>query len=148
MELHTDFKDLLACLIKREAEFLVVGGYALAAHGAPRSTGDLDLFVRPTPENAHRVLAALEDFGFGSLGVTTDDLVRPDQVIQLGYPPVRVDLLTSLTGVSWQEAEVDSVQVRIGDLPIRIIGYQALLKNKRATGRKRDLADLEALGEE
>ena len=147
MELHIDFRDLLASFLKHEVEFLVVGGYALAAYGVPRATGDLDLFVLPTAENARRIVNALADFGFGSLGITEADLSKPDQVVQLGYPPVRVDLLTSLTGVNWEEAICDALTVRIGDLAVRIIGQRALIRNKRATGRKRDLADLEALGE-
>ena len=91
MELHIDFRDLLASFLKHEVEFLVVGGYALAAYGVPRATGDLDLFVLPTAENARRIVNALADFGFGSLGITEADLSKPDQVVQLGYPPVRVD---------------------------------------------------------
>ena len=148
MEIQPDFRDLLACLTKREVEFLVVGGYALAWYGAPRTTGDLDLYVRPSEENAKRIVAALGDFGLGSLDLSPTDFSTPDKVIQLGFPPVRIDLLTSLSGVSWEEAVDQGLSVQYGEVPVRVIGYEAFVRNKRASGRKRDLADLEALGEE
>jgi hypothetical protein len=148
MEIQPDFRDLLACFNKHEVEFLVVGGYALAVHGAPRLTGDLDLYVRPSPDNALRALAALREFGFGPLDISADDFAVPDRVIQLGYPPVRVDLVTSISGVSWDEAVLDGPTAQFGDVPVRVIGYDAFLRNKRATGRRKDLADIEALGEE
>lgn len=148
MEIQPDFRDLLACFNKHEVEFLVVGGYALAVHGAPRLTGDLDLYVRPSPDNALRALAALQEFGFGPLDISADDFAVADRVIQLGYPPVRVDLVTSISGVSWDEAVLDGPTAQFGDVPVRVIGYDAFLRNKRATGRRKDLADIEALGEE
>jgi hypothetical protein len=148
MEIQPDFRDLLACFNKHEVEYLVVGGYALALHGAPRLTGDLDLYVRPSPENALRTLAALKEFGFGSLDISADDFTAPDRVIQLGYPPVRVDLVTSISGVSWEEAVLDGPTAQFGDVPARVIGYDAFIRNKKATGRRKDLADIEALGEE
>ena len=120
--------------------------FALAFHGAPRFTGDLDLLVRPASENASRVVAALDDFGFGDLGLSPTDFERPDRVIQLGVPPVRVDIVTSLTGVAWEEAVESSVPGRFGDVPVRYVGRDRLIDNKRAVGRKKDLADVEALG--
>jgi len=147
MEIPSDFRELLALFHNRQVEFLVVGGYALAFHGVPRATGDLDLWVRPDPTNAERVLKALEEFGFGALGLTRDDFVQAEKVIQLGLPPVRVDLLTSLTGVDWAAAATNSVPGVLGNVPARFIGKSDFIANKRATGRARDRADVEALGE-
>ncbi len=148
MEVQQDFKELLELLNANRVEYVLVGAHALAYHGAPRYTGDLDLYVRPTPENAGRILEALSGFGFGSLGLSRDDFVQPDQVIQLGQPPVRVDLVTSISGVSWEEVSEHAIEDRFGNITVRYIGRNELLKNKRAIGRKKDLADLEALGEE
>jgi hypothetical protein len=105
MDLPKDFSELLESFNATGVEYLLVGGYALAHHGAPRYTGDLDLFVHATPENARRILEALEAFGFGSLGLTVEDFSAPDRVVQLGRPPVRVDILTSINGVTWDEAK-------------------------------------------
>jgi len=129
-------------------EYVIVGGYALAFHGVPRYTGDLDILVKPVPANARQILAALEEFGFGLLGLTAEDFILPDRIVQLGVPPVRVDFITSLTGVPWLEAFAGRVAGRYGDVPVYFIGRDQFIANKRATGRKRDLADLEALGEE
>jgi len=148
VDVQPDFRELLALFNKHGVEYLVVGGYALAFHGAPRFTGDMDLLVRPDQPNAARILDALSEFGFASLGLTAGDFTSPNQVIQLGTPPVRVDLLTSLTGVSWEQAAASRVLGNYGDLPVHFIGREEFIANKRATGRKKDLADLEALGEE
>jgi hypothetical protein len=148
MEGQPDFRELLALFNARTVEYVIVGGYALALHGAPRFTGDLDLLVKPDPANARRIVAALEEFGFGSVGLTVEDFTRPDRVVQLGVPPVRIDLITSLTGVSWEEAVAGKVKGSYGDIPVYYIGRKQLIANKRATGRRQDLADLEALGEE
>ncbi|MEW5722450.1 MAG: hypothetical protein AB1896_05055 [Thermodesulfobacteriota bacterium] len=147
MEVQPDFKELLELLNAHQVDYLIVGGYALAFHGAPRLTGDLDLFVPPDPENAGRLLAALAGFGFGAAGLKPEDFQAPDQVVQLGFPPVRVDFLTSLTGVSWGEALAGRAGGRYGNVPVFYIGRGQLIANKRALGRPRDLADLEALGE-
>ena len=148
MEMQPDFRELLALFNAHHVEYMIVGGYALAFHGAPRFTGDLDVLVKPDPENAQRILAALETFGFASVGLTPGDFSHPDQVVQLGVPPVRIDLLTSLTGTSWDEAFAGRTAGSYGDVPVYYIGREQFIANKRATGRKRDLADLEALGEE
>ncbi len=148
MDIPADFRDLLELFNAHAVEFVIVGGYALAAHGAPRFTGDLDLLVKPVPENARRVVEALDAFGFSSVGLTDDDFQGPDKVLQLGVPPVRVDILTSLTGVSWEQVSEGSLSAEFGGVPVRFIGREAFVANKRATGRRRDLADLEALGEE
>ena len=147
MEVQPDFKELLALFNDHRVSYLIVGGYALAFHGAPRFTGDLDIFIKPDHENASRIVAALDAFGFASLGLTESDFEQSDQVIQLGVAPVRIDLITTITGVSWDEAFAGKVVSSYGDVPVHYIGRQQFVLNKRATGRKRDLADLEALGE-
>ena len=148
MKVQPDFRELLALLNVHNVEYVIVGGYALAFHGVPRYTGDLDILVKPVPANARQILAALEEFGFGLMGLTAEDFILPDRVVQLGVPPVRVDFITSLTGVPWLEAFAGRVAGRYGDVPVYFIGRDQFIANKRATGRKRDLADLEALGEE
>ncbi len=104
MEVQQDFADLFKSFNTAKIEYLIVGGYVLAFHGAPRYTGDLNLFVKPDDENARRIVTALEAFGFGSLGLQPEDFTQPGNVVQLGYPPVRIDLITSLSGASWDEA--------------------------------------------
>jgi hypothetical protein len=146
MEVQPDFKELLALFDAHNVEYMIVGGYALAFHGAPRFTGDLDLLVKPDPRNARQIIKALEAFGFVSAGLNAADFQTPDTVVQLGFPPVRVDLLTSLTGVSWQEAASGRASGTYGDTAAYFIGRQQLIANKRALGRKKDLADLEAIG--
>jgi len=148
MASQQDFKELLELFNAHRVEYLIVGGYALAFHGAPRFTGDLDLFVKPSSDNAARVLAALTDFGFGALDLTLNDFAAPDHVVQLGVPPVRIDLLTSISGISWEEAQAGMVRGTYGGVPVDFIGRAQFVANKRATGRRRDLADLEALGED
>ncbi|MBI1995774.1 MAG: nucleotidyl transferase AbiEii/AbiGii toxin family protein [Deltaproteobacteria bacterium] len=147
MEVQPDFKELLALFNDHRVSYMIVGGYALAFYGAPRFTGDLDIFVKPDHENAQRIAAALDAFGFASLGLTADDFEQPDQVIQLGVSPVRIDLITSLTGVSWDEAFAGRASSNYGDVPVHYIGRDQFISNKRATGRTKDLADLEVLGE-
>jgi len=146
MEVQQDFKELLALFNDHRVSYMIVGGYALAFHGAPRFTGDLDIFVKPDRENAQRIVAALDAFGFASLGLTVDDFERPDQVIQLGVAPVRIDLITSITGVSWDDAYTGRVSSNFGGVPVHYIGREQFVSNKRAMGRIKDLADLEALG--
>jgi hypothetical protein len=148
MDLQQDFKELLACFNRRGVEYLVVGGYAVAFHGAPRYTGDLDLYVNPTRGNAGRVIEALRAFGFGGLDLSEEDFSTTGKVVQLGVPPVRIDIVTSIDGVEWDEAWNGRCGGTYGDERLCFIGKRELVKNKRALGRKRDLADLEALGEE
>ena len=109
MEVQPDFRELLLLFNAHSVEYIIVGAYALAHHGAPRYTGDLDLHVRPEPENAARVLHALQEFGFGSVGLAPDDFSVPERVVQLGYPPIRIDIITSISGVSWDEARAGQV---------------------------------------
>ena len=147
MEIQPDFKELLALFNEHRVSYVIVGGYALAFHGAPRFTGDLDIYVKPDHENAGRIVAALSSFGFASLGLTEGDFDHPDQVIQLGVAPVRIDIITSITGLSWEEVFASRVPSKYGDVPVNYIGREELISNKRAVGRAKDLADLEALGE-
>lgn len=148
MKLHKDFSELLALFHAHGVEYVVVGGYALAYHGAPRYTGDLDLFINRRPDNACRILSALRDFGFGSMNLTVEDFTKPDNVVQLGVPPVRVDLITSIDGVTWEEAWKGRGHEQMEGARISFIGRAEFMANKRASGRRKDLADLEALGEE
>ena len=148
MEVQKDFRDLLALLNDHEVQFMIVGGYALAFHGAPRFTGDIDIFIKPDAENSQRVIDALADFGFKSLDLSPNDFQTPNKVIQLGVPPVRIDLITSITGVTWEDADLSKESGSFGDVPVHYIGKTKFIDNKRSTGRKKDLADIEALGEE
>ena len=148
MDAQPDFKELLELFNSHGVEYLVVGAYALAFHGAPRNTGDIDLLVQIHPENAVKIVSALQAFGFGALGLKVEDFLQPDQVVQLGVPPVRVDILTSISGVTWEEAHAGRTPGRYGDVPVNFIGKNEYIKNKRATGRKKDAADIEALGED
>lgn len=148
MEVQPDFKDLLELFNAHKVEYLIVGGYALAFHGAPRYTGDIDILVRPSATNTKRILKALDKFGFGSVGLTNEDFQSPDKVVQLGVPPVRIDIITSITGVSLEDAFTGGAEGKYGDVPVKYIGRAQFILNKRTTGRKKDISDLEALGEE
>lgn len=146
-ELNDDFRDMLAALAEAEVEFLVVGAHALAVHGIVRSTGDLDIFVRPSRGNARRVVEALRIFGAPLVahGVDAADFEKVEAVYQIGLPPRRIDLLTSITGVSFDEALEHAVSVPIDERTVRVIGRAALLRNKRATGRDKDRLDADEL---
>lgn len=143
--LSKDFKEFVALLNAREVEYLVVGGYAMALHGRPRNTGDLDVWVKSSPENSRRLMAVLEAFGFGAVGLTADDFLQPDGVVQLGYPPFRIDLLTGIDGVEFDDAWPNRRTFVHDGLPLHFIGLEDLKANKRASGRPRDLDDLEQL---
>ena len=145
--LSRDFKEFAELLNANGVEYLVVGGYALAAHGQPRYTGDLDLWLRVTPHNIERVLAALDAFGFGSVGLSAPDFMQPDAVIQLGYPPGRINLLASTDGVEFDACYARRLDVLVAGVSLPIIGLDDFKTNKRASGRTKDRADLEALGE-
>jgi len=148
MEVQKDFKELLEFFNAHKVKYLIVGGYALAFYGAPRYTGDIDILVKPDEKNAQRVLDALEEFGFGSVGLDKPDFMCKNRVVQLGVPPVRIDIITSISGVSWDEAFAGKVESKYGNIPVFYIGRDQFIKNKKVTGRRKDLADLEALGEE
>ena len=148
MAYQKDFRDLLELLNENEVEYVIIGAHALAYHGAPRYTGDMDIYVRPTDSNAKKILNALTQFGFGSLGLKLEDFSQPDRVVQLGFPPVRIDLMTSISGVTWEESYSGSITDYYGGTLVRYLGRDEFVMNKRASGRKKDLADLEAIGEE
>jgi hypothetical protein len=147
--MNEDFLDLLRSLLTASARFLIVGAHALAVHGIPRATGDLDVWIEPTKENASRVWAALIAFGapVTSLDITDATLAEQDVVIQIGVPPRRIDLLTSVSGLDFATAWDTRLVSTVAQLSLPFISREALIANKRATGRLKDLADLEALGE-
>ncbi|HZZ84007.1 MAG TPA: hypothetical protein VFE30_05680 [Anaeromyxobacteraceae bacterium] len=145
MALNRDFSDLFAALNAAEAEYLLVGGYALAVHATPRFTKDLDVWVNPTRENAARVLRALSAFGAPLQDLTIEDLSRPDIVFQMGLPPNRIDVLTRIDGVEFPEAWPARITSRYGALEIPVISRRHLVQNKRASGRPQDLVDAELL---
>ncbi len=143
--LTSDFKEFAALLNSNQVEYLIVGGYALAAYGHPRYTGDLDFWVGTNPDNADRLLAALGQFGFGALGIRKEDFISPNQVIQLGYPPGRIDLLTSIDGVDFVDCYTRRMVVEIDGIALRFIALEDFKANKKSVGRYQDLADLETL---
>jgi len=145
MEFQKDFEDLCVSLNARNVEYLVVGGYALAFHGAPRYTADLDLFIRPAADNVRRVLAALHDFGFRDPQVHPEDLLRTQQILELGRPPVQVHIMAAITGVSWERAWASREPGAYGSAPVHFLGREAFLANKQAAGRPKDLADIAAV---
>ena len=145
MILSPDFKDFFASLNKARVRYLVVGGYAVALHGHPRYTKDINTWVGLDEENARRLVQAIEDFGFGSLGLAADDFLVPDRIVQLGYPPSRIDLLTTLPGVAFEACFPSAVEVTIDGLTVTFIDLENLRTNKRASGRHQDLADLDNL---
>jgi hypothetical protein len=146
-DVNEDFVDMLTALTAHQVDFLVVGAYALAAHGFPRATGDIDIFVAPTIENAERVYRALLDFGarVSAHGVTAKDFESKGAVYQIGLPPRRIDLLTSISGVEYEEAAEHALHGHVGPCSIRFIGRAALIKNKLSTGRTKDRANVEQL---
>ena len=143
--LTQDFKEFVELLIKNKVEYLIVGGYAVGIHGHPRYTGDLDIWLNQTPENAKLILKCLNDFGFSSFGLKEEDFTKPGNVIQLGYPPLRIDLLTEIDGVTFSESYKTKKVVEIDGLLVNFIGYNDLIQNKKATGRSRDIDDIENL---
>lgn len=144
--LNPDFKAFVSALDARGVRYLVVGGYAVAFHGYPRYTKDLDIWVDATPDNARAMVEALADFGFASLGLAEADFLTVDQIIQLGYPPNRIDLLTSVPGPTFQEAWEGRIGETIDGVEVNFIGLDHLRQNKLSSGRHQDLADLENLG--
>lgn len=147
--MNPDFYDMIAALLASGARFLVVGAHALAAHGAPRFTQDIDFWVQPTRANAERVYAAVVRFGtpVGALGITVEDFHTPDMVVQIGQPPRRIDLMTGLSGLdSFDDAWGRRLEDRVGELSVPFLGRADFLANKRASGRNKDLGDVDALG--
>ena len=145
MEISRDFKEWLELLNAHKVDYLVVGAHALAFHGCPRFTGDLDILAKPNPENARRILKALTEFGFGKLQLTEDDFCQPDSIVQLGYPPARIDILTTLTGLSWEQINAGKTAGTLDSVPVFYLGKKELIINNKTLGRKKDLADIESL---
>jgi hypothetical protein len=145
MQPNRDFRDLFAELNAAGAEYLLVGGYALAFHHAPRSTGDLDVWIRSTPENAARVHRALASFGAPLADLAPADLATPGLVFQIGIRPCRIDVLTAIDGVEFADAWPERVESSYGDQPIHVIGLRQLIANKRASGRPQDRLDADVL---
>ena len=144
-KLQTDLREFIVLLNSHKVEYLLVGGHAVAFHGHPRFTGDIDFLVRTTPENAARVLSVLNDFGFADLAITANDLIEPGRVLQLGHAPNRIDLLTSISGVDFDTAWAARIQAQLDDQPVTLLSREHLLQNKRASGRQKDLADVAKL---
>jgi hypothetical protein len=145
MEVQKDFLELLQFLNERSVSYLVVGGYAVAFHGSPRYTADIDLFAGPQQENVSRLLEALAAFGFPVSGLDADEILVHRSILQLGRPPVQVRVMVAVTGLSWDEAWASRVPGKYGGCPVYFVGREALIQNKRATGRTKDLADAESL---
>ena len=147
MVLNQDFREFIELLNVKKVKYLVVGGYAVAYHGYPRYTKDIDLWIWLDRQNAERVIEVLKDFGFDSLGIQTEDLLDPENVIQLGYPPARIDLLTDLSGVEFEDCYSKREKVSIESTTVNFIDLDSLIKTKLATNRPQDLVDAEKLKE-
>ncbi|MBX7225529.1 MAG: hypothetical protein K1X55_05830 [Chitinophagales bacterium] len=143
--LSQDFKEFVELLIQHQVEYIIVGGYAVGIHGYPRYTGDLDIWLNPTKENATKILVCVNAFGFASFNLSIEDFTKIGNIIQLGYPPLRIDLLTEIDGVTFTECYQNKIEVEIDDLVINFIGYHDLIQNKLSTGRLKDLGDIEHL---
>ncbi|MGH9467022.1 MAG: nucleotidyltransferase [Terriglobales bacterium] len=143
--MNPDLIALLSALSARDVRFVIAGAHALAWHGVPRATGDVDVWVEPTPANAARLMRALSEFGAPLAGITADDFTRPGIVFQVGIAPVRLDILTDLTGLVFPEAWARAEPGELGGVSVRFLSRADLIRNKRATGRLRDLADVEQL---
>lgn len=145
MMLNDDYKDMLRALADEGVDFMLVGAYAIGAHGYPRATGDIDIWVSPTPANAKAVLRALLAFGALLAGVTAQDFENDDTILQIGVAPSRIDIITGVTGLTFDPVFERSVSFHFDDITVRIPTVEDLIANKRATGRAKDLADVEAL---
>lgn len=143
--LNADFRDMLSALNDASVDWMLIGGYAVIAHGYPRLTKDIDIRVRPTRESAVRVLRALAAFGTPDHGVTVDDLTRPTSVVQLGAPPCRIDIVTGARDLTFEGAWARRVSTEVDGIRVNILSFEDLLTNKRAAGRLQDLADVEKL---
>jgi hypothetical protein len=146
--LNQDFKEFIQLLNNNQVKYLVIGVYAVAVHGHPRYTKDIDIWIEISEENAQKLVTALTQFGFESLGLTSEDFQTPNQIIQLGYPPNHIDLITNPDGIDFQTCYDSKIEVTLNDVPVKFINLDNLKKNKLASGRLQDLADLEKLQDE
>ena len=147
MRLPKHLREFIELLNSHDVRYLIVGGYAVAYHGFPRTTGDIDLFIEASLENAARLQEVLVQFGFGSLGLTLGDFLERGTIIQLGYPPHRIDLVTSISGVTFADAWARRVSASIDDLPMSLIDRESLLANRAAAGRPKGLLDIDSLSQ-
>ncbi len=145
MIFEKDFVDFIELLNAHQVEYMVVGAHALAFHGRPRHTGDLDIWIKPSSANADKMVMVLKDFGFGSLGLTKEDFIKENNVTQLGYPPLRIDILNAISGVDFEDAYKGKIDAEVDDLQISYINIKDFIANKQASGRAKDLGDIEAL---
>jgi len=143
--LSQDFKEFVKLLIDHKVEYLIVGGYAVSIHGHPRYTGYLDIWIHPTLENSNSLVKCVNDFVFGSFKLTSQDFIKEENVIQFGYPPLRIDILTSIDGVNFGDCILNKKDVEIDGMFVHFIGLADLLKNKKESARPRDLDDIENL---
>jgi hypothetical protein len=148
MDIGKDFKEFIELLNKHNAEYLVVGGYAVALHGYPRYTGDIDFWVKPTVENAKKIISTLIEFGFEGYDISESDFLKKDSVVQLGYPPNRIDIITGITGVNFEECYKSRKEIYAEKIKINFISLHHLRLNKKAAGRDRDITDLNNLPNE
>jgi hypothetical protein len=140
-----DFIDFIELLNQHSVDYMVVGAHALAFHGRPRHTGDLDIWIKPSEENAAKLVNVLNDFGFASLGLKETDLLKDNYVTQLGYPPLRIDILNSISGVEFDDAYKNKIEGEVDGLDVKFINVTEFIKNKEASGRQKDLSDIASL---
>ena len=145
MTLDQDFEDFVFLLNKYEVSYMIIGGYALAFHGRPRHTGDLDIWIDVSETNAQKMIGVINEFGLGSLGLNTADFLQKGIITQIGYPPLRIDILNEIDGIEFAEAYPNKLIIDIDGLPISYISLDDLIKNKQVSGRQRDLSDITEL---
>jgi hypothetical protein len=145
MQLSKDFADFVELLNEHQVEYMVVGGYALAFHGKPRYTGDIDIWINISDTNARKMMRVIDDFGLASLGLQKEDFMKEKGIIQIGYPPLRIDILNSIDGVDFKTAMTNHKVIKIKDLKISFIGINEFIQNKLASGRPQDLTDIKGL---
>jgi predicted nucleotidyltransferase len=143
--LDKNLREFIELLNSAKVEYLIVGGHAVGYHGKPRFTGDIDFFLAVSEQNAEAVMGALNKFGFGEIGLSAEDFLKPDFVVQLGYPPNRIDLVTGISGVGFAEAWAERIDGELDGVPVHFIGREHLIQNKRASGRPKDIEDVRVL---
>lgn len=144
-QLHPDFKDFLKLLNEEQVEYLLIGGYAVGIHGYPRATADIDFWIAVNPDNAQRITTVLIRFGFGATGITPQLFQQPNQIIRMGLPPYRIEISTGISGVTFDDCYKRRMQTTLDDVMVNVISLTDLKINKRASGRNKDLADLDNL---
>ena len=145
MTLAQDFEDFVKLLNKHQVDYLVVGGYALAFHGKPRHTGDLDIWINSSESNAEKLVNVIQEFGLATLGLTMSDFMQEGYVTQIGYSPLRIDILNTIDGVKFENAYPNKLLVDVNGIEVRYIGLKEFIENKTASGRSQDIADLKEI---